>query len=114
MYNNTDIDNSFMSSVAYSVLSNESLFYIEAVKMLKDYSKSCETFLNNRNINKLAFIGQATCCYYGGVPEIITKEVWKNLTPEQKNKANNVAKKVLKLYEKSNRQVYQKMEELGV
>lgn len=114
MYNSIDPKNyNSMKECARKILTSD-IFLIDGSKMIIEYKKSCSTFLNNKNINKLAFIGQATCCYCYGVPEIITKEVWKELSNEQKNKANNIAKIILLKYEKENKRLYSKMEELWI
>lgn len=61
---------------AYHILTNKDLFYEMALKMVNEWPVACEEFLRNRNGNKLAFIGQATCCFIEGVPELATKEAW--------------------------------------
>ena len=96
------------------LLSNQELFLKYGVEMTEKYIFACETFLNNPHINRIAFIGQATCCFKFKSPEIVTKDVWKVLDNEIQEAANRTAKKILLNYAKNNRSLHQKMEELWV
>lgn len=99
---------------AKEVLSNQQLFYKIGIDMINDWNVSCDNFLTNRHINRLAFVGQACCCYKYKVPEIITKYVWTDLDFNTKNSANETAKKIVKEYEAKHRRLHSKMEALRI
>jgi hypothetical protein len=96
------------------LLSNQDLFFKKGIEMIENYVLSCETFLQNNNINKIAFIGQATCCFAFKSPEIVVKDVWKILDIEIQEQTNETAKKILLNYEERNRKIQKKMGELWI
>jgi hypothetical protein len=116
MYKNySEIDNyNQLYNYSKELLSNQSLFLDNGILMVNEWIVSCNTFLNNHHINKIAFIGQATCCYKYKVPEIITKDVWKCLDFKIQNEANLTAKKILNYYETKYKRLHKKMEEIWV
>lgn len=81
-------------------LSNSELFekYIQFV--LKNWIFSCQNFLTNTSINRVAYIGQASMCYYSMIPRKY-RSGFHLLTEAQKKEANLLAEKYLKIYEKS-------------
>ena len=84
---------------AIDLLSNPCLFYESAKEMVKNWPISSEHNLTNSNMNRKAWIGQAACCYKFGIPEIITKEAWKNMQDSQRIEANAVANSIINEYE---------------
>lgn len=52
-------------------------------------------FTNTRN-NKKSWLGQAACCLFAGIKEDETREAWKYLTEEQRDKANATANEIIK------------------
>jgi len=107
-----DYDIQFKNSIL--LLSNQDLFYKIGLKVLKDWPISCDNFLTNKNINKIAFIGQVCCCYKFGCSEIVVKDAWKTLDSITQYHANKTALEILNLYERSNRRIQSKMEEIWV
>lgn len=99
-----------LSTKARELLSNQILFLENGLKMINSYKKSCNTFLGNVHVNRIAFIGQATCLYYCGVPEIITKDVFKNLPLNIQNEANQTATKILNEYKRKSRDINKQTE----
>jgi len=91
------------------LLSNENEFLNAGIRLIKEWPISCEENLTNTNQNRVAYIGQACCCLIHGAPEIVTKSAWKLIPPQKQNKADKVAEKIIKIYEKQNRKVYQGM-----
>lgn len=68
-------------------------------KVAKEWVFSCEHNLTNLNMNRIAYLGQAACCVFAGVPCSITMEAW-NLVPEEKRKiADLIADKIIKEWE---------------
>jgi len=55
--------------------------------------------LTNRSINRIAWLGQAACCYSLKVPDYITKKAWWNLPKEIRNRADKNAKDLIESYE---------------
>lgn len=55
-----------------------------------------ETVFTDNKRNKKSWLGQAACCLFAGVKEDETREAWKYLTDEQRNKANATADKIIK------------------
>jgi len=94
-----------------NLLSNPDLFYNTGIKLIDIWPNSCDENLSNKNINRLAWIGQASCFVNHKSPEYITKKSWKLLDVKTQNKANMVAYKILKHYEKRYNKVHRKMGE---
>jgi hypothetical protein len=70
--------------------------------MVSEWIYSAEQNLSNSSRNRQAWIGQASCCYKYGVPEHITKYAWRLMSFEQQHKANQIANKVIKIWEDVN------------
>ena len=96
------------------LLSNQNLFFETGMKVLSEWTISCNNFLSNKNINKIAFIGQVCCCYKFGCPEIIVKDAWKTIDKTIQKEANETAYKILRNYEGRNRKLHSKMEEIWI
>ena len=76
------------------LLANEELFAEVARKVITAWPMSCEHYLTNAAMNRLAWIGQAAVCLHSGVPSKYSGG-WSLLTPEQQDAANAVAMVVL-------------------
>ncbi len=63
--------------------------------VIKDWVYSCEHNLTNQSMNKIAYIGQAACCIYAGVPSSLTMEAWRLVSEENKKEANKTAEEIL-------------------
>lgn len=85
----------------YLVLSNEKLFSDILDKIIIEWKHSCEHYLTNKAMNRIAWLGQAAVCYYTGTPSKFSSG-WNLLTPEQQDKANNVALEYLNKWLKNN------------
>lgn len=81
------------------------------------FDKACEMVINkwkistkenlsNTSQNRNAWIGAACCSIIHNAPEYITRIAWANLTIEQQNIANRIAKKHILKYETRNRKLY--------
>lgn len=71
-------------------LANVALFRQEMNKMLVDWPNSTEHYLTNDRMNRIAWIGQASMCYYSGVPSRFCGG-YNMLSDEQKEAADRVA-----------------------
>jgi ParB-like chromosome segregation protein Spo0J len=58
--------------------------------VLDNWINSCEHYLTNKAMNRIAWLGQAAMCYSTGVPSKFCAG-FNRLTPEQQDKANLVA-----------------------
>ena len=110
MYNSHNLEDEVtLLNLAKDILSDVLYFDREARKMIDCWVNSKNHNLNNKSINRKAWIGQATCCYTQGVPERLTKIAWSELSMMQQFLANKVADKIIKEYEEKNRKIYQDM-----
>lgn len=74
-------------------------------KVIEEWRFSCEHNLSNESMNKIAYIGQAACCIYGGVPSTVTMEAWSLLDEEVKERSNKIANSVLNKWEDKNKNI---------
>lgn len=65
--------------------------------VLKDWPNSCEQWLSNERMNRIAWLGQAAMCYATGIPSTFCGG-FNQLTPEQQNDANLAALKYLNIW----------------
>lgn len=72
------------------ILSNPDLFWTILDKVLSQWKYSCEHYLTNKSMNRLAWLGQAAVCFESGVPSCFSYAFYE-LTKEQQDKANEVA-----------------------
>lgn len=63
--------------------------------IVNNWKYSCEHNLTNSSMNKIAYIGQAACCYYGNIPSTITMSMWSKLPKNVQESANSIAEKAL-------------------
>lgn len=81
------------------------LFESQIIRVFKEWPISCENFLSNKSINRIAWIGQASMCIYSGVPSRF-KSGYHLLNEDQKFEADNLARlylnRWLKEHEKKN------------
>lgn len=81
--------------VAYrDFLADHDRFRNAAYAVTKNWVNSCEHYLTNSAMNRIAWIGQAAMCYETGIPSKFCSG-FSMLTEEQKEQANNVALEVL-------------------
>jgi ParB-like chromosome segregation protein Spo0J len=76
------------------LLSDTEGFESVSRRVLSEWPMSCEHYLTNSAMNRLAWIGQASVCLKHGVPSQFSSG-WNLLSDDQKNRANEVALKVL-------------------
>lgn len=69
--------------------------------VITEWVKSSKHNLSKQATNKLSWLGQAACCYEYGIPEHVTRSVWNKLTEQERQNANNIAKQIVELWEKS-------------
>lgn len=76
------------------LLSNEELFSDALEHIITEWPNSCEHYLTNTSMNRIAYLGQAALCYAKGIPSTF-RGGFHLLSEEQQQKANEIALKYL-------------------
>ena len=63
--------------------------------VIKNWKYSMEHNLTNNSINKIAYIGQCACAYYGNIPNTVTMECWSELSKEVQERSNKIAEELI-------------------
>jgi hypothetical protein len=87
---------------AKALLTNCGLFYQVGLCIFREWPVATQVNLTNTSANRRAWLGQAACCYMYRVPELMTREAWKQLDEDERQKANEVADRLVSYYEKKN------------
>lgn len=69
-------------------------FRMALAGVLSDWPTSCEHYLSNVNMNRLAWLGQASLCYATGIPANY-RGGFNRLTSDEQRRANTVALEAL-------------------
>lgn len=92
------------------ILSNDVLFTNALQRVITEWKYSCEHYLTNKAMNRIAWLGQAAVCISTGVPSKYSSG-WNLLNDEQQNKANEMALYYLNKWMKQNSRLELTMEE---
>jgi hypothetical protein len=65
--------------------------------VLRDWPNSCEQWLSNERMNRIAWLGQAAMCYATGIPSTFCGG-FNQLSPEEQHAANLAALKYLNIW----------------
>jgi hypothetical protein len=76
-------------------LANDELFEIGIDKVFREWPHSCEQFLTNPSINRVAWIGQSSMCSMTGIPACY-RGGFRILSAEGQARANDVAERKLR------------------
>jgi len=82
-------------------LSDLPLFEKNLERVITEWKHSCEHYLTNENMNRIAWLGQASVCIYSGLPSRF-RGGYNLLTDEQKVSADEMALKYLNKWLVSN------------
>lgn len=85
----------------YEVLTSDIIFSLTLEKIITEWKYSCEHYLTNNAMNRIAWLGQAAVCYVTGVPSKFCSG-WNLLSKEQQDNANNIALIYLNKWLKAN------------
>jgi hypothetical protein len=100
-YENHPVDRSLTAEEcrqAYaSFLSDLSQFETALQRVLKEWPRSCEHYLTNENMNRIAWLGQASACIALGIPAIFCGGFYL-MSEEQQAAANELALKYLNIW----------------
>lgn len=72
------------------ILSDQSLFGSVLEKVITEWKNSCEHYLTNTSMNRIAWLGQAAVCYHSGVPSRYST-AWGDIEEDIRNEANKTA-----------------------
>jgi hypothetical protein len=92
--------NDLLESVRYVFSSSEMTEkYMRLV--ISNWPNSTEQNLTNLNMNRVAWLGQAACCFYGGVPHTATMYFWKFLKEDVQRRSDRIANQIIKEWEQN-------------
>lgn len=91
--------NEYLINQSANLLSSPNLFVSEMLKMAESWPNTTRQHLTNKNINRRAFLGRATSCFYCGANIDCVRIAWASLSEQQKLKANEAADKFVFLFE---------------
>lgn len=91
-------------------LSNISLFSSTLEKVISEWKYSCEHYLTNKAMNRIAWLGQASCCYHTGIPACFRSGFYL-LSESQQKEANETTLKYLNIWLSENNMDTVSMEE---
>lgn len=78
-------------------LSNSQQFEEGMQKVLSQWKNSCEHYLTNENMNRIAWLGQASMCLVNGIPSYFCGGFYL-LSEEQQEAANQLALRYLNIW----------------
>jgi hypothetical protein len=93
------------------LLRDQDKFFKVAIQVVTNWVKSTQENLTKKGTNKKAWIGQASCSLNHKATEKATKEAWGELTEIERELANSIAEKVIKIYETKTTKLYQNLGE---
>lgn len=83
-------------------LTNDARFSMAMQRVLDEWPNSCDQFLSNEDINRVAWMGQASMCIETGVP-CVFRGGFKLLSKKQQDRANALAAEYVKKWSKNER-----------
>lgn len=83
---------------AIEFIGDHKLYGKYMIKVIENWTITCEHNLTDSSLNKQAWIGHCACSLAINCPEDITREAWNYLTKEQQDLANREADKAIRLW----------------
>ncbi len=100
-YNTTiDMDDDKAKLMYRDFLRDLDMFGLAMNRVMLEWPNSCEHFLTNTSMNRVAWLGQASMCITHGIPSCF-KGGFKLLSNEEQQAANELAQKYLDEWENS-------------
>lgn len=96
---NTTCDEPVLIKKVIKLFNSEKRTIIHMNNVVKNWRHSTEHNLTNTSKNRIAWIGQAACCYAFNAPDYITKKAWWLVSKANRDRADKIAKHVIKEYE---------------
>lgn len=81
-----------------SLLRDLSAFEAALIEITTNWRFSCEHNLTNENMNRIAYLGQASCALVYNVPHNVSMGGYNLLTKEEQEAADKLAEKYLNLW----------------
>lgn len=72
------------------ILSDQKLFASILERVTSEWKNSCEHYLTNKSMNRIAWLGQAAVCYESGVPSVYSG-AWFDMDEKTQSEANETA-----------------------
>jgi len=94
-----------LSKKVIELFSDSKLTELYMQKVVSEWPFSSEHNLSNNSMNRVAWLGQAACCIYAGIPFKITMENWRFVDEKKQIKACEIAQKIITKYESKNKQL---------
>jgi hypothetical protein len=85
----------------FKLLTDEDEFAGALYGVINEWKYSCEHYLTNKAMNRIAWLGQAALCYKTGISSEF-RSGWNLLTKEQQDKANQIAFDYLNIWLEKN------------
>ena len=85
--------------LAINILGNADVCRIAMDMALSEWPISSKLNLTNPSINRIAWLGWASCSIYAKSPKLATCMAWKQLTRKQQREANKIAYRLIKVWE---------------
>lgn len=95
--------------LAISIFNDFKVFEKLCNKVIDNWNMCCIENLTNKSMNRIAWLGQSALNIDNNIKEISTKNAWKLLDSEVKNKLNEIAYKTILNYEKRNKELSTEM-----
>lgn len=76
------------------ILSDQDLFAEILNQLINEWKYSCEHYLTNKSMNRIAWLGQAAVCFHSGVPSRYSS-AWFDIPEKTREEANATALKYL-------------------
>lgn len=80
---------------AIGFTSDHKLYGSWMMRVVREWSKSCENALTDSSLNRKAWVGHAAVAMALNIPEDITRKAWGFLTDEQQLLANKEAERAI-------------------
>lgn len=74
-------------------------FFIVGEKLFTEWKNAIDHNLSYIGSNRKSYLGQAVCCYSLGLSAKTTAEIFTKLEKEDQKKANEIAERLIALYE---------------
>lgn len=97
MYSPVSIDRDTAMQKYAEFLRNIPRFERAMQRVITEWPRSCEQFLTNDSVNRIAWLGQAAMCIETGIPRMF-RAGFSLLTEDQQLRANAAAEKVLRAW----------------
>lgn len=82
-----------------NTLKDKNKFSFALDGVINKWKNSCEHNLTAESSNRIAWIGQAACCFINSSPESCTRIAWYLLTETEQSLANDIASEYIKKWE---------------